>query len=73
MDKKSKFSIFLYGRRWRPEFLSKKQRPVEHQYPFFFCIFAVAKKGWPAALGTDEGVRPPTGIWSAPSMMGATL
>ena len=28
-----------------------------------FGIFAVAKKGWPAALGTDEGVRPPTGIW----------
>ena len=28
---------------------SKKPRPVEYQYPFFFfCIFAVAKKGWPA-------------------------
>ena len=41
---------------------SKKQKPVEHQYPFLFYILAVAKMGWPAALGTDEGVRPPTGI-----------
>ena len=41
---------------------SKTQRPVKHQYLIFFCIFAVAKRGWPAALGTDEGVRPPTGI-----------
>ena len=69
MDKNANFPFSCMVADGGPN-LWKKQKPVEHQYPFFFYILAVAKMGWTAALGTDEGARPPTGICSAPSMMG---
>ena len=65
MDKKANFPFSCMVADSGPSLWkvrSKKQKPVEHQYPFFVCILAVAKIGWPAALGTDEGGRPPTGI-----------
>ena len=46
----------------RPDFLEslvEKAKTGGTPVPIFFFIFAVAKKGWPAALGTDEGIRPP--------------
>ena len=66
MDKKVNFHFIVWSRTAARVFgkfgRKRKDRWNTSTPPFFFCIFAVAKKGWPAALGTDEGVRPPTGI-----------
>ena len=62
MDKKANFPFSCMVADSGPNLWkvgSKKQKPVEHQYPFFFFyILAIAKMGWPAALGTDEGADP---------------